>query len=185
MATFSDPKILTDKSRLQEIYDLRVLAWENSPGKENINSTKYPDGYSDNLEDNSIHIIAEDRDNKIIGAARLTVCQDLDELPYPGIFKAFEYLMPNERPFLFYSRLVIHPDFRKTELRKRFDDFRVKMQMELKIQFGIATVKPKRLVQILPYGFKELGKTSPELDESYPFTSEHALLLLLPKDIQL
>lgn len=177
MKTYSEPTILEDKSRLQEIYNLRVFAWENSPGKENVNAEKYPNGYRDNLEDISIHIISTNEIGEIIGAARLTVCDSLDQLPYPGIFKAYEHLMPKERPFLFYSRLVIHPDYRKTGLRKIFDDFRIKKHMELGISFGLVTVKPKRLLQIVPYGFKELGKTYPEFDNTYPFTSEHALLL--------
>ena len=184
MTTINEPKILVNKSRLQEIYDLRVLAWENSPGKENVNSMKYPSGYADELENKSTHIIVTDKRDKIIGAARLTVCNDIDELPYPGIFKPFEHLMPSDRPFLFYSRLVVHPEFRKTELRKKIDDFRLIRHNELKISFGLVTVKPKRLQQILPYGFKELGETLPELDSLYPFTSERALLLLLD-DIKL
>jgi len=184
MTDFFEPEILEDKSRLQEIFDLRVFAWENSPGADNVNSLKYPNGFSDDLEDISIHIISTNCFGKIIAAARLTVCDSLDQLPYPGIFKAYAHLMPKERPFLFYSRLVIHPDYRKTDLRKMFDDFRALKHIELNIPFGLVTVKPKRLLQILPYGFKELGKTYPELDSTYPFTSEHALLLLL-QDISL
>lgn len=184
MNSFTEPQLLTDKSRLQEIFDLRVFCWENSPGKENINSTKFPNGYFDHLEEKSIHIISTDSNNNIIGAARLTVCNSLDELPYSGIFKVFQNKIPSDIPFLFYSRLVIHPNYRKTDLRKMFDDFKTNYHMKLRIPFGLVTVKPKRLLQILPYGFKVLGPIFPEHDKSYPFSSEHTLLLLLLSDIK-
>lgn len=185
MNNFSEPFILTDKSRLQEIYDLRVLAWENSPDSDNINSTKYPNGFSDQLEDKSIHIISTDARDTIVGAARLTICDALDELPYPGIFKAYEHLMPAERPFLFYSRLVVHPDYRKTELRKMFDDFRINYMLNSYISFALASAKPKRVLQILPYGFQEIGITSNKIDPNYPFSDHALLLLILQKNIQL
>lgn len=185
MNTFSEPFILTDKSRLQEIYDLRVLAWENSPDSDNINSTKYPNGFSDELEYKSIHIIATDAQDTIVGAARLTICDALDELPYPGIFKAYEHLMPAERPFLFYSRLVVHPDYRKTELRKMFDDFRINYILKSDFTFVLASAKPNRILQILPYGFQEIGIASNKIDPNYPFSEDALLLLLLLQNIKL
>lgn len=173
---YSPVTVLTDHTRLPEIYRLRVLAWENSPGRDNINSTKYPDGFSDHLEERSIHFISTNPKGEIIGAARLTVCQSLDELPYAGIFKAYEHKLPNERPFLFYSRLVLHPDYRKTGLVKEFDESRVRFQDQHSYCFTVASAKIKRRIVLEPFGFRFLGNITLDADPSYPFSSEHMLL---------
>lgn len=177
LETIFGPTILTDHSRLDEIYRLRVLAWENSPGKDSINSTKYPDGYRDHLEERSIHYIATNCNNEIIGAARLTVCHSLDELPYPGIFKAYENQLPPERPFLFYSRLVLHPAYRGNGLSAQFDQVRVNYQDQHYISFGVATVKQKRSAAMKPFKFSIFSTVVNESDGNYPFSEENLILL--------
>lgn len=179
METIFGPTVLTDHSRLAEIYRLRVLAWENSPGKTDINSTKYPDGYRDRLEERSIHYIATNTKNEIIGAARLTVCHTFDELPYSGIFKAYESQLPLERPFLFYSRLVLHPAYRGGGLAEQFDQVRVNFQEDHNLHFGVATSKLKRHMALRPFNFSLLGPVIPLKDENYPFSNEHLVLLRL------
>jgi hypothetical protein len=163
------PLVLTDHSRLPEIYHLRVLAWEQSPGSDNINSQKYPDGYRDHLEERSIHSISTNHEGQIIAAARLTVCHSLDELPYPDVFKAFEHLMPTERPFMFYSRLVIHPNYRKRGLAGKFDEMKLAYQKQKSICLGVATVKPKRYEALRPYGFEALGPGLGSPNSNYDF----------------
>jgi hypothetical protein len=179
LATIFGPTILTDHTRLDEIYRLRVLAWENSPGKDSINSTKYPDGYRDQLEEKSIHYIATNTNDEIIGAARLTVCHSLDELPYPGIFKAYENQLPPERPFLLYSRLVLHPAYRNVGLAEQFDQMRVNYQEQQNIRFGVATAKQKRSAALVPFKFSILTTVINENDGNYPFSDENLLLLRL------
>jgi hypothetical protein len=179
LETILGPTILTDHSRLDEIYRLRVLAWENSPGKDSINSTKYPDGYRDQLEEKSIHYIATNAKDEIIGAARLNVCHSLDELPYPGIFKAYENQLPPERPFLFYSRLVLHPAYRNIGLAEQFDQLRVNYQEDNNLRLGVVTVKHKRYMALSPFNFNLLGPVIPAKDEKYPFFNDSLVLLRL------
>ncbi len=186
---YSNPAVLTDFSRLDEIYKLRVFAWENSPGKKQLNSTQYAHGFRDNLEEKSVHYISVDKNNRIIGSARLTLCMRIDDLPYPDLFKKHEQKMPPKRPFLLYSRLVIHPDFRKKGLRKEFDLVRIRKQLDMNIPFGLVVAKPKRLLQIIPYGYKALGETHKTFDYNNPLESRNALILNLdeikiPIDIQ-
>lgn len=175
---YSPVTVLTDHSRLPEIYRLRVLAWENSPGKDSINSTKYPDGYRDHLEERSIHYISTNSNDEIIGAARLTVCQSYDELPYPGIFKAYEDKLPKERPFAFYSRLVLHPEYRKAGLARQLDEMRVSYQHQHSIMFGLVTIKPNRQIGLEQLDFCKLGDVMLEADPTYPFSREHMVFAL-------
>jgi hypothetical protein len=111
---FSEPKVLTDFTRLDEIARLRCIAWEDSPFPNSINFTKYPNGFTDSLDMDSIHFYAVNQENEIIAAARLTMLEDLSQLPYPKIFTSYPS-WPMERPFLFYARLVIHPAYRKKD----------------------------------------------------------------------
>jgi len=160
MSNYTKPFILTDLSRLKELYKFRVFAWENSPGHASINSSLCPDGYYDHREEKSIHIIATAED-RIVGSARLTICHSLEEIP--AIFKTYENLIPPTRPFLFYSRMAVHPDYRKTSLRKELDDFRVKTHADLQIPFGLINTNQKRLRQLADYDVKTLGTIQQQL----------------------
>lgn len=183
MTTIKEPKILTDITRLDEIFRLRCLAWENSPFPNSINFTKYPNGFSDTLDDRSIHFYSTNLKGKIIGAARLTTLNNLEDLPYPKIFTSFD-IWPTERPFLFYSRLVIHPEYRKQGLMQKFDYIRVKYQLDNLIAFSIATANKDRLGSLCSYGWKVLNEIPSDIEENYSFKGTNHLLLHL-KDIKL
>lgn len=104
------PELLTDPSRLQEIYDLRVDVWERSGKSDIVNRRLFPKGWSDPLDDTALHWVINDSSNKIIAAARLNVFQNTGEFPYHASIK--HLALPHAMPFAFYSRLVIHPEYR-------------------------------------------------------------------------
>lgn len=101
MKTFTEPEILTDKSRLQEIFDLRVYAWEKSPSPFNINRKTYPNGLFDKLDETAIHKVSYNEKNDIIAAERVNIIHDLNELPHPEQFANVSF--PESRPFLYSS----------------------------------------------------------------------------------
>ena len=77
--------VLTDKSKLQEIYGLRVEAWEVSQSSNIINHQKYPEGFTDEFDEESIHLIATDNlSDKIMSACRVTLFDNSDRYPYIG-----------------------------------------------------------------------------------------------------
>lgn len=175
--TFTEPEILVDRTRLPEIYHLRVFAWENSPSPASIDRKNYPNGFFDSLDKNAVHWVSYDDSGRIIAAARLAIIQNIEDLPYPRIFDHFE--LPPDRPFLLYSRLVIHPDYRKSGLKEKFDSVRMRFQIDNGYPFSIATAGPVRAKELPRYGWRELGDVS-ELDDSrFPFGKERSLLLLL------
>lgn len=178
MHTHFEPYILEDLSELPEIYRFRVFCYEHSPGKEDINFQKYPNGFSDKLDERSIHVVAKDEAGHLVGTARMTICSSLDELPYSGVFKAYAHLIPTASPFLYYSRLVVHPLHRKSTLRMGFDSFRVEYMNSQNIFFAIANAKPKRSSQLKDFGFKQIGIASKSVEITYPF-SDHVIMILL------
>lgn len=182
MAAYTEPDILQDHSRLNEIYKLRCIAWEQSPYPNSINFEKFPNGYSDTLDDRSIHFVSFGSSNEIIAASRLTVLHDFEELPYPKIFTNVKH-WPYQRPFLFYSRLVIHPNYRKQGLKEKMDSIRVKYQYDNEINFSVATSTQERAVELSRYGFNSIATVSKKMDSLFPF--EHRELLLLLPHIKL
>ncbi len=97
-------KLLSDKTKLQQIYDLRVRAYQDSEQSNHINKTIYPNGWSDDLDkkEGAFHWIVMDKD-KIIAAARLVILESLDDTD--GEFEDYTSFIPLERPFVYWSRL--------------------------------------------------------------------------------
>lgn len=168
------PTLLTDKSRLQEIYDLRVEAWESSDRIGTINRTTFPNGWIEEIDEKAFHFVVLDETDKIVASARISLHNSLDELPYPTAFKNFQ--LPVDRPFAFYSRLVVSPNSRSHFYFKKLDQIRITFLMEKKIQFALATCSDKRLRSMLDVGFTVLGKTTIDYAE---IGEEKALILML------
>jgi GNAT superfamily N-acetyltransferase len=176
--THTNPEILTDFTRLPEIYRLRCTAWENSPTPEGINFTNYPDGYRDNLEERSIHFVSQDAAGAFIGAARLSVVHSFAELPYRDVFEAYPH-WPVERPFLFYSRLVIHPDHRGLGLTANFDQVRITYQITHGLPFAVATARPIRASALVRLGFIDLCGTVSSKDPCFHYENERVMIRLM------
>jgi hypothetical protein len=103
---FSAPVILKDKSRLTEIYDLRIQAYEHSNKSVYVNRNVFPEGWKDDLDERAVHWVVE-YDNTIIASARLAVLYNLDDTGED----IYDFELPDGRPFAYYSRLVVHPNF--------------------------------------------------------------------------
>ncbi|MDF9799230.1 hypothetical protein OKW21_004493 [Catalinimonas alkaloidigena] len=173
-------KILNDRQRLKEIFELRCLAWENNDEVKTINFNKYPEGYSDSLDDESIHFVCIDPKKKIIGAARLTILQSFENIIYPKIFSAYNE-WPLERPFLLYSRQVVHPSFQGNGIGNKLDWTRIAFQYDNDIKFGTGTANQNRLESLVKKGWKTILKISNEMDSTYDFSGKNYLLILLNK----
>ena len=178
MKTFTEPTILQDHQRLDEIFRLRCLAWENSPFPSAINFSNYPNGFEERIDKDSIHYYCLNQNDEVIAAARLTLLNSLEDLPYPKLFTSLR-IWPNERPFLFYSRLVIHPDYRKNGLKEKLDRIRIQYQLENAIPFSLATATEGRANDLSQYGFKTVANVSKDTDKLFPFEQRSLLLLLL------
>ena len=151
-----DVRLLTDKTRLQEIYDLRVTAYQDSPYSKYINSEIYPKGYFDNLDplETTYHWIIEDQ-QQIIGSVRLAVIHDLEKMRE----KLTMLTLPEERPFAYCGRTAVHPKLRGTEVIFKLD--RVIKQFIIEndwIKFGLCYVIPERVKAVKRLGFRHIGE---------------------------
>ena len=162
------PIILTDKSRLKEIYQLRVFAWENSENSRFVNSRVFPDGWKDDFDDSATHWIIE-ADNRIIASARVYVANVKDNV----MANRYETIVP----CAFLSRLVVHPDHRKQGITHLMDNARLQfLKDENMARFVNVYVNRERILAFLRFGFIYTGKVthqySPdaEVDTSYQLT---------------
>ena len=149
------PTLLTDKTRLQEIYDLRVTAYENSPKSIHVNRKLFPNGWFDTLDprDETLHWIIEE-DSKIIASARLAICNNIKDTNEE--FDRFE--LPKERPFAYWSRLVVHPNYRSKGAMIMLDNVRKNYLLNNpKIKFALSCATEERLKVMLRLDFKYLG----------------------------
>lgn len=154
------PTVLLDPSRLQEIYDLRVVAWENSSNPSSINRTNYPNGLSEAIDSSATHFIVE-HNARIVASARVSFHAALEELPYPHVFQG--YNLPATKRFAFFSRLVVLPDYRGRGLSKLLDSIRLDLIASSSASYTLATCSEFRLDPLLSLGFSILG--SKRIDE--------------------
>ncbi len=145
--------LLTDKSRLTEIYHLRIKAWRQHGL---ITVDNYPNGYYDNLDEDGLHWIVL-KDNLIVGSARLNIVNKPEELPCPETFK--RVIQFDNHPFFFYSRLVVDPNFQGSGLSCLLDEARLNfIRAHYDIKKVVATAGIRRAKKLEQYGFKILDK---------------------------
>lgn len=164
-----EPKLLTDKSRLKEIYKLRVKSWEYSDKGGIINRQIFPEGWYDELDNEAYHwIITNDRD-EIIASARLNIFKSLEDHPYFGLLKNLN--IPKQTPFGFYGRLVIHPEYQGLKLSAKLIASRINYCETVKLRWLQALVTSDRIKNILwRYNFELIG----EIEVNYhKFTDPH------------
>lgn len=150
------PRLLDDKSRLAEIYNLRVEAWQHSHNSKYVNKTIFPDGWYDDLDNTGFHWIITDISNRIIGSARFNIVNDIVEIPNGEIFARFIKSFPS--PLGFFSKLVIHPDFRKNGLSSLFDLARIDFIKQSDISLTLLTCDGVRTIKLLKHGFSIVGQ---------------------------
>jgi GNAT superfamily N-acetyltransferase len=152
---FSEPHILTDKSRLNEIYALRTRAYEHSYKSVYVNSEVLQEGWKDDLDDMAIHWVVE-QEGRIIASARLVILDDLEQTGEDIL--GFD--LPHQRPFAYYSRLVVDPAVRGNGIGKAMDDIRISYIRDHNVAFALAFSFVERSDSLLRLGFRELGTVS-------------------------
>jgi hypothetical protein len=145
--------MMTDKRRLNEIFHLRVKAWECFG---QITNERYPHGLYDTLDEEALHWVIFSS-NKIVASARLNILINPNELPCPKTFQ--RVIAFNHQAFYFYSRLVVHPNYQGNNFSRLLDEARISfIKHQSDIRTTIATAGLRRAKKLEQYGFKILDK---------------------------
>ena len=145
------PTLLTDKSRLPEIYNFRVSAYEQSSSVAYINRSTYPHSWFDALDQEAYHWIVEDC-QQIVASCRLCVLYNLQEIE-----EDFQQFDLSRGPYAFYSRLVVAKEFRGKGLGHKMDLVRMDFIRRQEINLIVAWARINRLPSLYRLGFKPLG----------------------------
>lgn len=152
-----EPTLLTDKKRLQEIYNLRVEAWENSPESEKVNRQLFPNGWFDDLDEIALHWVIFNDKNKIIASARLNIMDNLKEFPYMKLIKHIK--IPDTTPFAFYSRLVVAPSYQGNSISAKLDFSILEFCKIINVTWILGLASHRTELMVKKFGFKNCGIT--------------------------
>ena len=150
-------RVLINPFRLQEIFDLRLDVWENSGNIEFVNRKLFPKGWYDELDETAIHWVILNHQNQIVGSARLNIFYSLQESPYCASIKHLPF--PAEVPFAFFSRLVVHPQYRQRGLSRQLYEARARFCRERKIAWSQVFINSPFVINTFEAeGFKNIGQ---------------------------
>lgn len=149
-------KALNNPFCLQEIYDLRLAVWEHSGVNEFVNRKLFPHGWRDKLDETALHWVTFNQQNKIVASARLNVFHSIKDSPYFDSIRHLEF--PGEIPFAFFSRLVVHPQYRQNGLSRKLYEARAGFCSERKIAWSQVFINNPYVISMFEAkGFKNIG----------------------------
>ena len=158
MQDVTNPNLLTDNQYLQEIYHLRVDAWEESPYAFLVNREAFPNGLTDSLDEKAYHFISRKLpEEKIIASGRVNILSSLDDLSKSEAAAFRQFIGDGYHNIGFISRQSIHAAYRRIGLTKAFDHARLRFMQEQGLRICIAYANPERLNRLYSYGFVKLG----------------------------
>ena len=149
-------RLLEDCSRLPELYEFRVRAWENSPSKNMVNRTLFPNGLFDAADERSLIWYMTNEQDEFIATARLTYLyhpQQFDEIRLDPNNLA----IPPVRPIGLFSKLAVDSNFRGRGIARRLDQIRIQQLQADGIPFALGTVNNKRMPRLESLGFRRIG----------------------------
>lgn len=168
-------ELLTDMSRLPEIYDLRLNVWEHSGENEFVNRKLYPNGWYDELDDTAYHWVVFNEENRIVASARLNLFYSLEDFPYYKSVR--KYLLPRVIPFAFYSRLVVDPAYRQNGLSRQLYAGRLRFCEERGTRWSQVFINnPAIIKQYERSGYINIGQAEVAYHPSSPAHSVNVLI---------
>jgi len=149
-------KFITDTSRLPEIFDFRVKAYENSAYSKIVNRTLFPDGWSDEADQFSFHWILTNVEDVIVASARLTYFETVEQLASIDI-DISQFNLSVSKPFALISRLVVDKTLRNHGISKLFDTVRIDKMKKDNIPMCFAEARQERIKSLENLDFGIVG----------------------------
>ena len=151
------PILLTDSSRLSQIYNFRVEVWGEHEKSLIVNRRLFPNGWKDELDESAFHWIITNEEDKLIAAARLNIFNSAEEFPYHCCTRHLS--MPVEKPFALFSRLVVLPEYRGDGRSFELAYSRLRFCEERGIQWMQAYINNERVIRLYSeLGFVHIGE---------------------------
>lgn len=157
---FYYPVITRNIYEWKQIFHLRSVAWQElDVSVQNYN----PNSFEETLDLTAIHWIIKDK-NCVVAAARINILRSIDETPYPLAFRDYDFSLVS--PIIFYSRLVVHPNWRGLGLSNQLDKVRIDFIEQNRFLLTVATANGWRISKLARLGFSVVGPVNPNAGSS-------------------
>ena len=152
-----EPILLTDSTRLSEIYNFRVDVWGQHEKSQIVNRRLFPNGWKDELDECAFHWIITNEEDKLIAAARLNIFNSAEEFPYHCCTRHLS--MPMQKPFALFSRLVVLPEYRGDGRSFQLAYSRMRFCESKNIQWMQTYINNERIMNLYSeLGFVNIGQ---------------------------
>lgn len=175
MLPYSDPVQLNSLESIREIEQLRLTSWSfYYPYLKELNSGMNRDV----LDYISVHFVSHDLQGKLVAANRITILEDLSQLPFAGLLN--QSLYPDKVPFAYFSKLVVHPEYRKQGLKELMDQARTRFLLSQGLDLGLGLYGAHRVHDALTQGFSSIEVIEEGTESFFPYNkrSLHVMSLL-------
>jgi len=175
MLPYSDPVQLTDLENIRKIEQLRLASWSYYyPYLKEL----HPGLYRDALDYISVHFVSYDLQGKLVAANRITILEDIGQLPFAGLLNTSLY--PEKVPFAYFSKLVVHPEYRKQGLKEQMDQARTRFLLQQGLDLGLGLYGAHRVHDALSQGFSSIEVIEEGTESFFPYNkrSLHVMSLL-------
>lgn len=164
MLPYSDPVQLSSLESIHEIEQLRLASWSYYyPYLKELN----PCMHRDALDFISVHFISYDLQGRVVAANRITILEDVSQLPFSKLLN--QSLYPEQVPFAYFSKLVVHPEYRKQGLKELMDQARTGFLLSQGLDQGIGLYGAHRLQDALTQGFSSVEVIEEGTESFFPY----------------
>ncbi|MBU1821317.1 MAG: GNAT family N-acetyltransferase [Bacteroidetes bacterium] len=150
--------------RIMDIGRFRIKGWRNESG---INPAFFMNDYwLDDIDKRAFHWIIT-QDTRIVAAARLSLHNGLEDVPYAELLKPEHRQLFKEKHIASINRMVVDPEFRREGLSTLLDRVRIERARALHADLIIAFPQLVRIAALEKRGFMfiEQLENIPEMPE--------------------
>ncbi|MCP4550853.1 MAG: GNAT family N-acetyltransferase [Bacteroidetes bacterium] len=159
---------------MEEIGKLRVDVWKEIDG---INPDLVAkNSWIDKTDSDAMHWVII-KDNKLVGSARMTNHEEIEDLPYSDMIQK-HLLKKTCFPVSSLNRLVIHPDYQNMGLGRKIDEIRLDTAKKMGIKCIVAEPVSWRINSLKKSGFVYIGPIN------YPYEAPGIMLHLMTRKLE-
>lgn len=143
----------TDEVRLKAVGGLRLEVWR---AETRVEETLFPNGiWLDSLDAVARHWVAHDHEERLIGAARMTLHPTLEENPEGYLWKRAGLTVPT--PAAHFCKLVVHPNCRGSGVGRSLITARLHAAIEMGAKSIVVTASERNARILSTLGFVDVG----------------------------
>jgi len=135
-----------------------------------------PESFQDDLDVQSIHFVVVLENGFLVAANRVSIMNQIQDLPFAHLLN--HHLYPDQ-PFAYFSKLVVHPEYRKMGFKELLDEQRMCILSEYNLKYGLGLYDKHRLQEVRFQGFQYMESLAEGIEAFFPYTNRSLQLMSL------